>query len=301
VRPQRTLNAAGMAASHCNALVKQRAPEADLLPELRRFGERLARSLPPVLAALAGGKAPEVQLSATDQMSGAELAEAVGPLAANCLLSIARPEHKLLLSIDGSAVLVQLDRAFGGTGELKGKLPNALPLSADLLAKRVERGIVALLEKLAGTTEPLQVLERDSVYATLAPFRSSEALAVLAFEVSEAGTKPWTVRIATRADSLAMLVPSTGAIKRPAARRSGPLDGPFSEITLELEAILSEMRIPLSRLAALAPGQTLPIAVARAIPLRVGGTVVARGTVGEFEDRVALQIIETTPSRKDAQ
>ncbi|HEU4649935.1 MAG TPA: hypothetical protein VFS49_00835 [Croceibacterium sp.] len=37
------------------------------------------------------------------------------------------------------------------------------------------------------------------------------------------------------------------------------------------------------------------------MPLRIGGTVVARGTIGELDDRVALQITHSTPSRKDTQ
>jgi flagellar motor switch protein FliM len=84
-------------------------------------------------------------------------------------------------------------------------------------------------------------------------------------------------------------------------RAASLLDSPFADITLTLEAVLSEMRVPLSSIAALAPGQTLPIPVARAVPLRVGGTIVARGTVGELDDRVALQITNATPSRKDIQ
>ena len=100
-------------------------------------------------------------------------------------------------------------------------------------------------------------------------------------------------------DSLATLLPSTEVRKRVPERKSGPLDDPFGEITLTLEAVLSEMRIPLSRIATLEPGQTLAIPVARAVPLRIGGTLVARGTVGELDDRVALQITHSDPSRKD--
>lgn len=300
MKPERPLTPAGLAAGHCDALFRQRAEPADLLPEFGRLGERLARRLGPVLAGFGGGKAPEIRVVGVERTNGAELAAAIGPLAANSLLAAGASPHRLLFSIDGAALLAQLDRAFGGTGEI-GKLPETLPLSADLLAQRVEQGIAELLTQLIDPSEPLRIAERDSSYATLSPFRrGGDALAVLALHVTESGGPPMTLRLAAKVESLAALLPSGETRKRPPARRAGPLDEPFADIELTLEAVLTEMRLPLSRIASLAPGQTLPIAVARAVPLRVGGTVVARGTVGELDDRVALQITHALHSRKES-
>ena len=301
MKPQRPPTPAGRAASHCDALFGQRAEPADLLPEFGRLGERLVRQLGPVLAVFAGGETPEVRLAGVGRKSGAELGAQIGALAANSLMAFGAGKHRLLLSIDGAALLAQLDRAFGGTGVIAATLPAGLPLSADLLAQRVERGVAGLLAKLIEPTESLDVVERDSSYASLSPFGDDDALAVLGFEMSDAGSKPMTLVLATKAESLAAFLPSTGTRKRAPARPAGALDDPFADITLTLEAVLTEMRIPLSRIAAFAPGQTIPIAVARAVPLRVGGKVVARGTVGELDDRVALQITNATHSRKESQ
>lgn len=301
MKPERSLKAAGYAASHCDALFRQRAEPADLLPEFGRLGERLARQLGPVLASFGGGKAPAVRMAGVERNSSAELAEAIGPLAANCLLAIGGSKARILLSIDGGALLAQLDRAFGGTGDIGNKLPAALPLSADLLAQRVEQGVSDLLGELIGTSEALEAVERDGSFATLAPFRKNETLAVLTFEVSTDGAKPMTMRLAAKADSLGAILPSTETRRRAPSRNAGPLDAPFADIALSLEAVLTEMRVPLSRIATFAPGQTIPIPVARAVPLRVGGTIVARGTVGELDDRVALQITNAIPARKDIQ
>lgn len=299
MKPERSLKAAGLAASHCDTLFRQRAEPADLLPEFRQLGERLVRQLGPVLAAFGSGNALDVRISGFERMTGAALADAIGPLAANAVMAVGPGKSRLLFSIEGRALLAQLDLAFGGTGEIGGKLPATLPLSADLLAQRVEHGIAALLGQLLEAAEPAEIIERTGDYAVLAPFHGAEALAVLSFEVSEAGARPLTMRLAVQAADLAAILPSTGTRRRPPQRKADPLDGPFADITLTLEAVLTEMRIPLSRIATLAPGQTLPIPVARAVPLRVGGTIVARGTIGELDDRVALQITHSLPSRKD--
>jgi flagellar motor switch protein FliM len=61
---------------------------------------------------------------------------------------------------------------------------------------------------------------------------------------------------------------------------------------LPLSATLVDMRVPLATAAALTPGMVLPVAVARAVPLAAGGSVIARGTVGHQDDRVALKLTQ---------
>ena len=267
MKPQRTLTAAGNAAAHSPALFRQRTEEVDLLPELGRLGERLARALGPALATFGGGKAPEARLAETERLKGGDLPGKISPLAANCVYAIGTGKHRLMLSIDGAALLSQLDRAFGGTGEIGSPLPKALPLSADLLAQRLENEIGALLGQVISPNDELAVAERDSHYATLAPFRKAEPVAAITLEISDAGAKPWTLLLAIREESLPAIVSAPNARQRSPRRRAGPLDDPFADISLTLEAVLTEMRVPLSRIAALEPGQTIPIPVPRAISL----------------------------------
>src|SRR5690606_26302172 len=147
VKPERQPKAAGIAAGHCDALFRQRTEEVDLLPEFGRLGERLARALAPALAAFGGGKAPDVRLAGAERRGAAELAGELDRLGANALLAAGAGKQRLLLAIDGKALLSQLDRAFGGTGEIGNKLPAALPLSADLLAQRVEQAVTEQLSQ----------------------------------------------------------------------------------------------------------------------------------------------------------
>ncbi|MBT2133186.1 FliM/FliN family flagellar motor switch protein [Croceibacterium sp. LX-88] len=301
MKPERTLKAAGLAVSHCEALFRQRGEEVDLLPEFGRLGERLARAIAPSLAAFSGGKAPEVRVESAVRMNGGDLAGKILPLAANSLLGPEEGSHRLLLSIDGAAILAQLDRTFGGTGELTEALPKVLPLSADLLAQRLEKMVTEALGQLVTDLGPLTIAERDCSYSTISPYRKAEALVVLTLEIDDGSLKPWTMTVATKAETLPSIVAAPSSPKRRERRKMGPLDDPFASVPLSVEAVLAEMRIPLSRLATFAPGQTIPIPVARAVPLRVGGTIIAKGTVGEFEDRAALQLTTTMFTRKDPQ
>nr|WP_281384449.1 FliM/FliN family flagellar motor C-terminal domain-containing protein [Novosphingobium flavum] len=77
---------------------------------------------------------------------------------------------------------------------------------------------------------------------------------------------------------------------KPAPRKADPLAAPFAEIDLPLRAVLVEMRMSMSALAALEPGMVVPVAVARQVPLCHGNRTIATGTVGAADDRVALQI-----------
>ena len=92
---------------------------------------------------------------------------------------------------------------------------------------------------------------------------------------------------------LKLFAASAAAQPRRAKIARGPLDAPFADMPLQLDARLVDMRLPLGRLAALKVGQVLPVSVARKVPLSIGGTVLAHGTLGEQDDRLALRVAET--------
>ncbi len=90
-----------------------------------------------------------------------------------------------------------------------------------------------------------------------------------------------------------MLFPRRAGDARSSARPTAPAIEVFADLPLDASARLVDMQIPLHRLAGLAPGAVIPIAVARSVPLRVGDAIVARGSVGGVDDQVALEITQT--------
>lgn len=293
MKPQRAFVAERAAAQHCAELLRRGPEPAELLPQLARLGDHFARQLADGLAALDGGETPAVTPTPVRETSFAELASGVGALAANSLLTAGAVAVPLLASLDAGAVLRLVDKAFGGRGEAPVTLPDRFPLSAQLMIQRVEAMVVERLCAALGADGAVRALRRDGDLQELAPFRADTPLAVLKLEVMEGLRAPWLVTLALPFATLAELF---GHGDRPPAalaaapRPANPAAAPFADVPLPLTAVLVDMQVPLATISALEPGMVLPVAVARAVPLSVGGSVIARGTVGAQDDRVAIKI-----------
>lgn len=292
MKPQRAFVAERAAAQHCAQLLRRGPEPADLLPQLARLGDRFARQLAEGLARLGGGEAPLITQQAVREESFADLARAIGPLAANSLLVAGPAAAPLLASLDAGAVLRLVDKAFGGRGEAPSTLPSRFPLSARLMIQRLETLVIECLCAALGADGAVRALRRDGELAELAPFRADARLAVLTLEVMEGMRAPWLVTLALPLATLAELF---GHGDRPPAapiapRAADPAAAPFADVPLPLTAVLVDMQVPLATISTLQPGMVLPVAVARAVPVSIAGSVIARGTVGAQDDRVAIKI-----------
>ena len=297
MKPERALIAERAAAQHCAELLNRGPAASDLLPLLGQAGQRLARLLPGALAELCGGEAPSVTATPPREASMADLLRDLDELAANSLLAAGAQDTPLLASLDGYAVLRLVDRAFGGKGEAPVLLPEAFPMSAQLMIQRLEALVAAQLAAALGSNDPAAVraLRRDGKLADLAPFPADAALAVLKLEVMEGMRVPWRITLALPLGALAVLLGHDGRAPVVRAANSGPADpaaAPFADLPLPLRAVLVDMAVPLAAISKLEPGVVLPVAVARAVPLHIGTTLIARGTVGAQDDRVAVKLTQ---------
>ena len=298
MKPERAFVAERAITQHCPQLLRggDSAPET-LVPRLAAIGEPLARALAKALAPMsgAGDEPPAVRCGEVRSAVPAELMPGIAPLAANCLLAAGSPDHALLLSIEAKAVLRLIDRAFGGRGEAPAQMPDAFPLSAELLIARLERLIAGCLAQALGDSVAFECLRRDGSLDRLAPFAEGTPLAVLAIEVTETGGGAWQMTLAIPHATLpALLDGRKRAESSPAASDPArdPLAAPFGDMPLTVRAVLVDMPLPVSALSRLAPGQVLPVTVARSIPLRIGERTVAHGTVGALDECVAVQITQ---------
>jgi len=283
-------------ARHCPELLRDRhSAGGDLAGPMMLAAERIARELARRLPRLLGGDGPAVICAKLTDTTGAGLAEGASALAAYSLLSVGPHEVPVLVTVDAEAVFGLLDRTFGGKGEPPDPLPASFPMSSELLVARLEAIVgdaIATGLALAGE-QPVRSLRRDHNIAQLAPFAAVETLSLMRFGVSEPGKADWSMVLAFPATQAPLLFAADALPLPPrSAGEADPAAEPYAEMPLSLEAVLVDMVIPLSRLAALEAGDVFPVAVARSIPLCIRGRPIARGTIGSLDDRVAIQLTE---------
>lgn len=278
------------AAQHCAALIRRGPDAAELLPLLADFAQRLARALGPALAPLTGGVVPEVLAGPPVQ---GELPPDGQQLTAHCLFAAGVVESPLLMSVDGGAVLGMLDRAFGGRGEAPSVLPDQFPHSAELMLGRIAELLAAQLAEALPCSPAVRPLRNSSDRTQLAPFPAGERIVSIEFTVMTDAAAQWQMRLALSEQATpALLGTGRSARHSRAPRAADPAAEPFAGLELPLSAVLVDMALPIGTVSALRTGQVLPIAVARAVPLRIGARIIAYGAVGQQDERVALQITQ---------
>ncbi|HKT84583.1 MAG TPA: FliM/FliN family flagellar motor switch protein [Novosphingobium sp.] len=281
-------------ARHCGELLGSGPSIGELVPVLSLVGERLARALASGLARLSGGDAPVVCVGAPMESSLAAIQSGLDGLASHSLLAIGPEARPVLATFEAAPVFRLVDRAFGGRGDVPHPLPDSFPLSAELLIARIEATVAEALSTAfgGGAKHGVQPLRRETSLRQLSPFDRHEDLLRLSLEVEEAGCAPWSLSLAFPQATLAALitVPRHPRKERTGLAPSGPTTEPFASMPVPVKAVLVDMTIAFSRLSSLKPGDVLPVAVARSVPLKAGEQTIATGTVGELDDRVAVQI-----------
>jgi flagellar motor switch protein FliM len=281
-------------ASHSKDLLGTGPSLDELVPALSLIGERLSRALASGLAVLLGDDAPVVRVGMPMEGTLASLQADLEGLASHTLMAVGPEARPMLATFEAAPVFRLVDRTFGGRGEVPDPLPEAFPLSAELLIGRIEQTVAqALWDAFGGGAQhAVRTRGRDTSLRHLAPFDRREDLLQLSLEIEEEGFEPWSLSLAFPQATLAAIVTvprHPRAAGRPAAAPD-PAAEPFASMPLPVKAVLVDMTMGFSRLSSLKPGDILPVAVARSVPLKVGERTVATGTIGELDDRVAVQV-----------
>lgn len=295
MKPLRGFTAERALAQHCAELLRPPPPSDELLGRLDTAAPLLAEALADAFAPLLGSDRPQIGCEPVSQGDGQTLRAGLAPLAAFSLLQVGPEKLPVLVACDGAAVLRMVDRAFGGRGTAPDPLPEALPLSAELMIGRLETIFIAALDAAwrLGGTDAIAVGGRSGDLGVLAEFPADADLAILRLSVTEASGLQWPVFIALPIAAIPGLT-AQGPRSRAAGevRRSipNPADQPYGGLPLTLRAVLVDMALPVSAVARLSPGQVLPVMVARNVPLRIGHQTIAHGTIGALDEQVAVQI-----------
>jgi flagellar motor switch protein FliM len=304
MRMSHDFTSARAAAVHCPELIAHglgRGPNPEERAGLMAAWRRdLALLLADDLSGLLSGDRLDISISEAEALTGADALRRIGPIAANSLLRCGASAETALLSFDFATAIALTDRSFGGDGRMGGGAPEVLPRSAALMVEEAASVIAGAITRASygdmpppiGGPDGGEVIVRSESAARLKPFAlDAEALLFTLTIVNRQGCT-WRASLAVANERMARLLPGSGRRVRPSGQRA-PASGmaaPFNAIPLPLHVVVAEFDLSLTRLQALAPGDCIPLAMGRQVPLMVGHTVLGHGSIGTAEDRMAIRL-----------
>jgi flagellar motor switch/type III secretory pathway protein FliN len=288
------------AAQHCAELLNRGPRPEERAAMMAAWRRDLARTLADDLSPLLSGDRLEVSILEPEALTGAEALRRIGEVAANSLVRCGASGETALLSFDFATALALTDRSFGGEGRMTGGIPDALPRSAALMVDEAAARIAAALTRVShGDTPPLTpsrseggVIIRSESAARLKPFGLESACVLVPIVIANRQGCEWRASLAMGAERLDRLLPGSGRRAAPRGPRT-PATGmavPFAGIPLPLLVVVAEFELSLSRLNSLNPGDSIPITMGRQVPLMIGETVLAHGSIGTAEDHMAIRL-----------
>lgn len=281
------------AALHCEELVARLVAPADNLAAFAQLGQMIAPRFAQRLEGLFQSGAWDAKLVGCEAMVSDDLASRVGPLAGNFLLPVGDAGGRLFASFALSPLAGRLARLFGGDDAPPELSANGrLPSSMVMLLRRLERSLVAALSECLDEAAVRQgeASRFEPEFARLALFSTRTEAAAMAFHFTAEGGPPLNLLLACRKRMLGRLLSHRRNEGEAGPQIPERVEDSIADIPLAVQARLAELRLPVRRLMNLRPGQVLPLSVPRSVPLIAGGRVIATGTVGEQDDRVAVQL-----------
>lgn len=287
-----TFTGARAVAQHCAELLMSGARnplEQSRLPEVAM--EAAAR-LGQVFGRMLGGARVTVSASAPRTIPTGELAGDSDPLSAYSVLNAPGDQGQIVLRIDGIALLKLTEQVFGGEAGGDHDLPDTLPLIASLLAAQLQTLIAATLSDVLGLAEGFEVAGPSSTPAAAIAVLSRHACChAITFTLTQPERPDCTADLIVCPSAHAALFAAAANARGEQDRSSVPALLAISGVPLGLRAVVAEFSLPLTDVARLRTGDTVPTAMARSVKLKVGDLTVADATVGTVDGQAALQLV----------
>lgn len=301
---------ARIAAQHCPELIRRGPRPEERAALLLAWRRDLGRQLADDMGGLLSGDRLDVRVEEPETLNGNEVFTRIGPVAANSLLRCGAVRETALLSFDFATAIALTDRSFGGDGRIDPQVPDQLPRSAALLVDEAATMIAQAITMASLGDEPSataraargEVIVRSESAPRLKPFAPDAACILFTLTMTGDDGREWRALLALAADRFDSLLPGAGA-PRVAVEPKGPPDAgamPFGSIPMPLQAVLAEFELSLARLQTLAPGEEIPLAIGRQVPLRMGEEVLAFGSIGTIEDRMAVRLTHFPDTTRSA-
>lgn len=285
-------------AQHCAELVPPAVPGRDMLAECSLLARDIAAELAECMACVAVGGPISVSCTEPVRQGATAFIKKSPRQTAHCVIDL-EGSGSILLSVEHGAALALTDRAYGGNGDLPDPLPETLPMSSDMTLHQLEAVWCSGIARVMSARTPCTVARRGADLARLDPFRGHSECVHVKLNVAQDDHAPWIITLTISMPDLDHLLAHRDRSASTACALRAASDGtaePFADITLAARAVLAQMPVSLARASTLAPGDIIPLAIGREVPLEIGGLTVCFGTVGAVDDRIAIQVTRPFPA-----
>jgi flagellar motor switch protein FliM len=284
-----------------HALEGAEANSTRIQSAVRRVAARIAAALE---AREAGGTQP-VRYSVADCNTGRRDAQdALFDAGALCAAISLEPIHvPALLVIDRALAALLVERNYGGRIEALGSARLRAPGRAEVrefsgLAQNFAAALQASCEdRLPVSARPIAPIDADDARALVA---GGEAVAAIRFDLilpPVRNAQRLTLLLPLAALRATSVLQAALSGRDDAARRhwANALGQRAGDIAMPARSVIARPMLSMGQLMALRPGDVIPIAMPRHVPLLVADRRIATGTIGERDGRVAFMIDSLEP------
>ncbi len=294
--PQHSFEAERPIAQHCAELFTLEVSNEDRDAELAAFASAMERvfasSLAPGL-----GKGLAVTCGGAEALMPSALNKQIGKRAANFLLECGEEPMPLQLSLDFPSALLLTERAFGGDAKTKEMKVEALPPSCWLVLEQMSAQLAQVFAAAAELGGEARFVRRHENASRLSAFGKGEEClqwpVTITLDSKAAEPVEIALTIAVPAERFESAFTANVASANSTEEASAQ-SGAAAFLPLPICAVLANLSLPVARLANLKPGDCIPLAPNREVPLMVGDVAIARGAVGTLDERVALNLTQVS-------
>jgi flagellar motor switch protein FliM len=307
VPPPRDVLAATAGSAETTESVRGEAPRAftfgaeafrpmSALPALDRMSERMARRVRDVIGPFARAK-PRVTVEPV-AIRRFEKWVAEQPEFTSLSIYRFRPlKNGILVAVQPRFVSRLVDTFYGGTRVGSAGRPDEFTPTEEQLLARLADAIVQVVTEVWSEVIPVQAQissrETNTAYASLV--RREDPVAIARFNIIPLEGEPTALDIlypvaalrSVEAELSAKVLDDQGASRGEWRARIASAVG---QARFEARSVLGRPTTTLAKLLSLAPGDVIALSPPNLVPLLVEGKVIAFGTVGERNGRVALRI-----------
>lgn len=270
------------------------------LPALDRLSERMARRVRDVIEPFAQIK-PRVSPSPV-AIRRFETWRDEKPEFTSLHLYRFRPlKGGLLLALEPEFVSWLVDAFYGGTGVIQPKKTPEFTPTEERLLVRITEALSSALTEVWSEVMPvsLQLTSRETNTAYASLVRRDDPVAIARYTISTGAFRPTSIDVVYPVSSLrvvegelaAKMLDDGGFVGHEWRER---MVGALGNVRVQVRSVLARPTMKLPELMNLQPGDVIPIDPPALVPLTVDGRVVAKGTIGEVGNRVAIRIQNVT-------